>query len=593
MISSHLPKTIREVSRRLFPGISHSFPPSSIARVFPSTSLKIFNCRLSSSSVLPPFSKIKSAKFREKLLKTSMEKRKSFARVMLPNNRQYPGGAAISGDAPALIHPTSPTPTANSPVHRKSISTGGGESPTSATSLLLPSPPRQKKSISDPPGKLRKQRSADKIHISGSLWPSAKTPGPAAGPITTLRDHFIEDNKSEEIEYPSTHASSTVSSRRRGGSHSPASDENIAGGGGRKGRGRRSKENHQFGGPTRKISGKGGSPKKPGTPPSPSSSSSAGPVHAGRRSDSGLDFPSTESDRSSSRNPCSRISRAPIKTVKIRKSGSPVRRSKSPSMRSSRSPVMHSSHSPVLLRRSGSPVEVAVKGAVGIRRQSPDKGWSGGGMGSIISLGIGNLFRRKSFSGAPVASTESTTMKWSPARGSAAIASSPSRGVQPAAAAVAESQQSLKMAHNQLLQWRFLNGKLIAVNDVKSAAAEIKGLERWGNMEKQHVAALSSTKNSFHAVVCRLPLTDRSKADIQILSILLRQATKAADAINSNLAKCNSMAGRTVPLAAELAEIASLEKPLIEECSRGKLEVSAYSIKIIAVWKRVSDSSNI
>ncbi|KAI0505088.1 hypothetical protein KFK09_016045 [Dendrobium nobile] len=96
---------------------------------------------------------------------------------------------------------------------------------------------------------------------------------------------------------------------------------------------------------------------------------------------------------------------------------------------------------------------------------------------------------------------------------------------------------------------------------------QIKAMERWVNyMEKHHMAAISSTKDCLHAVVCRLPLTDRAKADPQILSILLRKATNLMAAINGNIAACVSMTNRTVPLVAQLAQLISKEKPLIEEC---------------------------
>lgn len=38
-----------------------------------------------------------------------------------------------------------------------------------------------------------------------------------------------------------------------------------------------------------------------------------------------------------------------------------------------------------------------------------------------------------------------------------------------------------------------------------------KLLEAWGNMERQHVSAVSNTDECLHAVVCKVPLADGAK----------------------------------------------------------------------------------
>ncbi|XP_020571919.1 AUGMIN subunit 8-like [Phalaenopsis equestris] len=527
-----------------------------------------------------------------------MEKRRPISRVL--SHRFRPVAATTTT---TTICPSSPS--------------SGGDSPTNPTSThVSTSPRRRRKPFSQTPTKvLRKQRSAESLNIRGGLWPSAKNlpDAPNTGVIAaTLLDHLINDCKNEEEEDEeaaengrpmvgvATHAASTFSSRQRAaGTDSPAFE--ISSSNPRKGRRSRSTLS----------SLKSINKKQPGTPPSPSSSSSSssfsGPnapsasrlpqdsknKHARRRSEVGIDFPSTESDGKDTRN--SR-SRAPVKIAGklIRKSGSPVRRSKSPVMRNSRSPpVPYNSRSPVL-RRQNSP---------------PAKGIIGGGMGNIISMGLGSLFRRKSFSGAGVTTKSSLVGKeadvngLSGRKGMAEGVGSPTRGGVPA---TVELQHKLRMAHNQLMQWRFLNGRMTAVSANKWTTAQnallggwiglselqtavtrkrlqlanhklslklhtlispqMKAVERWGSLEKHHLAAISSTKDCLHAVVCRLPLTDRAKADPQILAILLRKVTNLMSAINGNVAACNTMAQQTVPLVTELAGVVSKEKPLIEEC---------------------------
>ena len=37
---------------------------------------------------------------------------------------------------------------------------------------------------------------------------------------------------------------------------------------------------------------------------------------------------------------------------------------------------------------------------------------------------------------------------------------------------------------------------------------QIRSLEAWGDMEKQHLSAVSVTKDCLHSVVCRVPLIE-------------------------------------------------------------------------------------
>ncbi|KAI0505087.1 hypothetical protein KFK09_016044 [Dendrobium nobile] len=395
-----------------------------------------------------------------------MDKRRSISRVVSHGFR--PAGAAATS-----ICPSSPS--------------SGGESPTNTTSTLHSRSPRRRKHFPETPRKvLRKQRSAEDLQLRGGLWPSAKSqPGaPNTNVIAaTLQDHLINDRKNEEEEEEElrivgfeTHAASTFSSRQRARSNTSAFEINIS-----NGRGRRYR-------PSLSSSASKKKKKQPGTPPSPSSSSSSsssfsGPnipsaarlpfsdenVLAERRSEFGLDFPSTESDhRDAGTN--SR-SRAPIKIAGkvVRRSGSPVRRSKSPVMRNSRSPpVPRNSRSPPVLRQPTSPAKEMISG----------------GMGKIISMGLGGLFRRKSFSGngVTVALTTTTTKSsisvaketanngLSGRRGMAEVVGSPARGAQ----AAVELQHELRMAHNHLMQWRFVNGRTVAINSNKWAMAQVR-----------------------------------------------------------------------------------------------------------------------
>jgi hypothetical protein len=40
---------------------------------------------------------------------------------------------------------------------------------------------------------------------------------------------------------------------------------------------------------------------------------------------------------------------------------------------------------------------------------------------------------------------------------------------------------------------------------------QMKSLEAWGHMERQHLSSVNMTKDCLHSVVCRVPLIDGAK----------------------------------------------------------------------------------
>ncbi|PKA47908.1 hypothetical protein AXF42_Ash016254 [Apostasia shenzhenica] len=480
---------------------------------------------------------------------------------------------------PSFVRPPS------SPFHRLSL-------PVNA-----PSSPSRSNRKSDSPLKLNKQRSIDEIH-NRILWPSSKKPSPAA--VAAVVNHIDNDESRDSINNDvesrsatATYDSSTFSSRQRLGS-----SENYTELEDRRGeRGGRSLR-HYIGKQhiERTL-------KKPGTPPSPSSASTGlqpslkvlpgrlsfhGTSLTRRRSNFGHEIQNNETKHGEASNP----------------------------------------HPALASRRPNSPAR---------RPGSPVKGRTGG-VGSLISQGLSNLFRRKSFHGASTESMKArssspvvvgsaggepaTTGKISvsPAKGESVVVNSvgspgeetamvsrfngsPARGR--TAPGEGELQHQLKMMHNHLTQWRLVNARTEEVNNVMGTTAQsllmsawlglsdmqlfiahkrlqlqkekflfklgmllfhqTTALEKWVAMEKQHIAALSSTKDSLGIVVSKLPLTDRAMVKPKSLSVLLQQATSLATAINGNITS-NSMAQATVPLVAQLAEVVAREKHLSEEC---------------------------
>ncbi|KAJ4849195.1 hypothetical protein Tsubulata_037080, partial [Turnera subulata] len=183
---------------------------------------------------------------------------------------------------------------------------------------------------------------------------------------------------------------------------------------------------------------------------------------------------------------------------------------------------------------------------------------------------------------------------------------SSSSGSSPAGSANVESIHQLRLLHNRHLQWRYANARADVVNGNITKQVEdglvhaldslgklehsvllkklqlqkeklkmkldsilysqIKPLEAWGDMERQHLSAVSKTKECLHSVVCRVPLTEGAKVDPQSASVALRQASDLAASMKSTLTVFSPSEQKTAALISELAEVVAHEKLLLEEC---------------------------
>ncbi|PIA54963.1 hypothetical protein AQUCO_00800004v1 [Aquilegia coerulea] len=171
---------------------------------------------------------------------------------------------------------------------------------------------------------------------------------------------------------------------------------------------------------------------------------------------------------------------------------------------------------------------------------------------------------------------------------------------------VGESSHQLRMHHNRLIQWRYANARANTVNANKMTQAEstlsnartslsnlrssvvqkriqfgkeklefklnkvlrsqIEPLEAWGDMERQHVSALSTTRDRLHSVVCKVPLIEGAKMDPQWTSVALRQAEHLTTSIKTMLADFSPTAQKDAELLRQLAQVVTVEKSLLQEC---------------------------
>ncbi|KAL5864976.1 hypothetical protein ACOSQ3_002490 [Xanthoceras sorbifolium] len=170
----------------------------------------------------------------------------------------------------------------------------------------------------------------------------------------------------------------------------------------------------------------------------------------------------------------------------------------------------------------------------------------------------------------------------------------------------AETVHQLRLLHNRFMQWRYANARGDAVNEnitnqVKNnlvcawdsltklqhsvtlkklqlqkknlemkldfiLKSEMKLLESWGEMERQHSSAISMTKDCLHSAVCRVPLIEGGKVNQKSASIAIRHALDLSASIKLMLSGFSPSANNTGSLLSELAEVVAQEKLLIDEC---------------------------
>ncbi|VFQ86141.1 unnamed protein product [Cuscuta campestris] len=232
------------------------------------------------------------------------------------------------------------------------------------------------------------------------------------------------------------------------------------------------------------------------------------------------------------------------------------------------------------------------------------------GVGSFFSMGLELLKVKKSSS--------------SSSNKAAAAASSSS--------AEAENIHRLRMLHNRLMQWRYVNGKSDAVNEKINKEAQrklicaeegiaklrhsviqkklqlqkekldmkltfllhsqMKQLEEWGEMETQHTSSICMTKESLNSVVCNVPIIHGAKVDIESTSIVLQDASNLAASIEWTLSAFSPGANQAAEVMKELAEVVTQEKLLLEEClelfkTTSRLEIEERSLRCNLIQLRL------
>ncbi|OIT32747.1 qwrf motif-containing protein 3 [Nicotiana attenuata] len=225
-------------------------------------------------------------------------------------------------------------------------------------------------------------------------------------------------------------------------------------------------------------------------------------------------------------------------------------------------------------RPNSPPVLIENKGTFMSNMKPPTSPSKGKKVGNFLSMGL-ELFKGKKFSASPLRP------------------------------GMTESVHQLRMLHNRLLQWRYVNAKADKVNQNISKQAEanlvyawdvliklrqsvvqnklqlqrqkldmklsfilhaqIKLLEAWDSMERQHSSSVSKSIDGLQSAVCTVPLIEGATVEPQSAIIALQHASDVSSSIKLILSNFSSGAEKTAEILKEMAEVAVQEKLLLEE----------------------------
>ncbi|KAF8054671.1 hypothetical protein N665_1321s0017 [Sinapis alba] len=169
-----------------------------------------------------------------------------------------------------------------------------------------------------------------------------------------------------------------------------------------------------------------------------------------------------------------------------------------------------------------------------------------------------------------------------------------------------EASHQLKLMSNRLVQWRFVNARASAANNNVASQAkkqllcawdaltklqnlvlqerinlqkknleiklahvllsQVKHLEAWEDMGRQHFSSISMTRQALHSLLSRVPLREGAKVNIESAVTIFRKGEAVSDDIISTVNSFAPTIEDIVPLASQLAEVVVQEKLMLEQC---------------------------
>ncbi|CAH8356068.1 unnamed protein product [Eruca vesicaria subsp. sativa] len=187
-----------------------------------------------------------------------------------------------------------------------------------------------------------------------------------------------------------------------------------------------------------------------------------------------------------------------------------------------------------------------------------------------------------------------------------------------------EAAHQLKLMNNRLVQWRFVNARASAANNNVASRAnkqllcawdaltklqnlvlqerinlqkknlemklahvllsQVKHLEEWEDMGRQHFSSISMTIQVLQSLLSRVPLREGAKVNIESAVTIFQRGEAVSDAIISTVNRFAPTTEEIVPFASQLAEVVAKQKLMLEQCHdllkvTSELEMQERSLK--------------
>ncbi|BBG95171.1 unknown function family protein DUF566, partial [Prunus dulcis] len=154
----------------------------------------------------------------------------------------------------------------------------------------------------------------------------------------------------------------------------------------------------------------------------------------------------------------------------------------------------------------------------------------------------------------------------------------------------------VRLLHNRLLQWRFVNARANASLAAQRSNAEMIYLEELSLMDRDYSNSLSGATEALKASTLRLPVVGGARADVYNVKDAISSAVDVMQAMASSICLLLSKVGDVNSLVAELANVTAKEHDLLGQCrdllsTVAAMQVEECSLRThILQEKRVPDS---
>ncbi|GFY96009.1 QWRF motif protein [Actinidia rufa] len=144
----------------------------------------------------------------------------------------------------------------------------------------------------------------------------------------------------------------------------------------------------------------------------------------------------------------------------------------------------------------------------------------------------------------------------------------------------------LRLLYNRHLQWRFVNARADAAMSVQKVTAEMLYLDDWDLIDRDHSSSLSGIVEALEASTLRLPVVGGARADIQNVKDAICSAVEVMQTMASSICSLSTKVDQVNSVVSELANVASRERALLDQCKDLLSTLTAMQVPWIAVLLR-------